>query len=63
MPVEKVSKYLTSNVRTPYFLVVGDDQYQDVKDKMSELGLNIIKVRITAEMMIDRLTLMDCLNS
>jgi hypothetical protein len=44
MPVEKVSKYLTSNVRTPYFLVVGDDQYQDVKDKMSELGLNIIKV-------------------
>ena len=44
MPIEKVSKYLTSNVRTPYFLVVGDDQYRDVKDKMSELGLNIIKV-------------------
>jgi len=44
MSIEKISKYLTSNVRTPYFFFIGDGEYQGVKDKMSELGLNIIKV-------------------
>jgi len=44
MSIDKVSKYLTSNVRTPYFLFIGDDEYRDIKGKLSDLGLNIIKV-------------------
>jgi len=44
MSIQVVNKYLSSNVKFPYFLVVGDEQYKSVKDKMSELGLTFVKV-------------------
>lgn len=44
MSIEKVSKYLNSDVRLSYFLITGDDQYQYAKEKMSEFGLKIVKV-------------------
>lgn len=44
MFADKVKKYLTSTVRTPFFLAVGDSQYKDVMSKMYELGLTILKV-------------------
>ena len=44
MPIQAVNKYLSSNVKAPYFLVVGDAQYKGVKDKLSELGLSFVKV-------------------
>jgi len=44
MSIDKVSKYLSSNVRTPYFLFIGDDEYRDIKEKLSELGLNIVRI-------------------
>jgi len=44
MSIEKVSKYLNSDVGLPYFLVTGDNQYQYAKEKMSEFGLRIVKI-------------------
>lgn len=44
MSIEAVKKYLSSNVKVPFFLVVGDERYKDVKDKLSELGLTFVKV-------------------
>jgi len=44
MLIQAVNKYLSSNVKAPYFLVVGDGQYKGVKDKLSELGLSFVKV-------------------
>ncbi len=44
MWIEAANKYLSSGVKVPYFLVVGDGQYYGVKDKLSELGLTFIKV-------------------
>lgn len=44
MLIQAVDKYLASKLKTPYFLVVGDEQYKDVKDKLPELGFTFIKV-------------------
>jgi hypothetical protein len=44
MSIEAVNKYLSSNVKLPYFLVVGDGQYIDIKNKLSELGMSFVKV-------------------
>lgn len=44
MSIQEVNKYLFSSVMAPYFLVVGDRQYKNVKDKLSELGLTFVKV-------------------
>lgn len=44
MSIETVKKYLSSNVKLPYFLIVGDRQYKDIKYKLSELGLTFVKV-------------------
>jgi hypothetical protein len=44
MSIEKVNRYLTSSVSTPYFFFVGDGGYQDAKEKLSELGLSIVRV-------------------
>lgn len=44
MSVQAVKKYLSSNVKTPYFLVVGDGQYEAIKEKLSEIGLAFVKV-------------------
>lgn len=44
MWIQAINKYLSSSVKTPYFLVVGDGQYKDVRDKLSELGLTFVKV-------------------
>lgn len=44
MSLQVVKKYLSSNARVPYFLVVGDEKYMSVKNRMSELGLTFVKV-------------------
>jgi hypothetical protein len=44
MSIEKVNKYLASTVSNPYFYFVGDDAYLDVKKKLSESGLSIVRV-------------------
>jgi hypothetical protein len=44
MSIEKVNTYLASSVNTPFFYFVGDSRYQDVKEKLSELGLSIVRV-------------------
>ena len=44
MAIEAIKKYLSSNVKSPYFLVVGDGQYKGAKAKLSELGLAFVKV-------------------
>jgi hypothetical protein len=44
MLLKAVNKYLSSNVKTPYFLAVGDGQYKDVKNKLSELEFTFVKV-------------------
>lgn len=44
MSIQAVKKYLSSRVKTPYFLVVGDGQYESVKEKLSEIGLAFVKV-------------------
>ncbi|MBF0233945.1 MAG: BREX-4 system phosphatase PglZ [Desulfamplus sp.] len=41
---QAVNKYLISDVKTPYFLAVGDGNYKIVKDKLPELGFTFIKV-------------------
>ena len=44
MPIERVRNYLSSSVKTPYFLAIGDGEYKGVKEKLTDLGLNIIRV-------------------
>ncbi|NLN77498.1 MAG: BREX-4 system phosphatase PglZ [Armatimonadetes bacterium] len=44
MSIQAVNKYLSSNVQSPFFLVVGDAQYTSIKDKLLELGLTIVRV-------------------
>jgi hypothetical protein len=41
---EAVKKYLSSGVKTPFFLVVGDEQYICVKEELSAFGLTFVKV-------------------
>lgn len=44
MSIQAVKRYLSSPVRTPYFLVVGDEKYKDIKEKLFELGFDFVKV-------------------
>jgi hypothetical protein len=44
MPIQVVKNYLTSDVKYPFFFVVGDGQYKGIKEKLLELGLSFIKV-------------------
>lgn len=41
---QAINEYLSSNVQSPYFLVVGDRQYRNAKDRLSELGLTFVRV-------------------
>ena len=39
MQIDSVTKYLTSSVKTPYFLFISDGQYANAMDELSVLGL------------------------
>jgi hypothetical protein len=42
MQIDSVKKYLTSSVKTPYFLFISDGQYATVVDELSVLGLDFV---------------------
>ncbi len=42
MQIDSVRKYLTSSVKTPYFLFISDGQYATVMDELSVLGLDFV---------------------
>lgn len=44
MSIEKIMSYLASSVNTPFFYFVGDSTYQDVKEKLTELGFSIVRI-------------------
>lgn len=43
MSIDKIRKYLASNANTPFFAFLGDVEYTGLKDKVSELGLEVIR--------------------
>ena len=44
MQTDPVKRYLTSSVKTPYFLFVSDDQYKTIFDELSMRGLDIVQM-------------------
>src|SRR3989339_604437 len=42
MQIDSVKKYLTSSVKTPYFLFISDGQYATAKGELSVLGLDFV---------------------
>ncbi|MCL1795204.1 MAG: BREX-4 system phosphatase PglZ [Oscillospiraceae bacterium] len=44
MQFEPAKKYLTSNVKTPYFLFIGDSQYKSALNELSAFGLDFVKI-------------------
>ena len=42
MRINSVKKYLTSSVKTPYFLFISDGQYATAMDELSVLGLDFV---------------------
>lgn len=46
MQIESVKKYLTSSVKTPYFLFVSDGQYATAMDQLSDLGLDFVQMSV-----------------
>lgn len=42
MLVNSVKHYLTSTVKTPFFLFIGDAQYADIQNELSMLGLDFV---------------------
>ena len=42
MQIDSVKKYLTSSVKTPYFLFISDGQYATAMDGLSVLGLDFV---------------------
>jgi len=44
MQIESVKKYLTSSVKTPYFLFISDGQYKSAIDDLSVLGLDFVQM-------------------
>ncbi len=42
MQIDSVKKYLTSSVKTPYFLFISDGQYATAMDELSVLGLDFV---------------------
>lgn len=43
MSIQEIKKYLSSSVQAPYFFVVGDKDYKDIKENLSELGFSFVK--------------------
>ncbi|KQC03545.1 MAG: hypothetical protein APR53_04965 [Methanoculleus sp. SDB] len=44
MQIDLVKRYLTSSVKTPYFLFISDDQYKTAIDELSVLGLDFVQM-------------------
>ena len=44
MQLDSVSNYLSSSVRTPFFLFVGDIRYSDTKNELYSLGFDFIRL-------------------
>jgi len=44
MQSDSIKKYLTSSVKTPYFLFVSDGQYKTAIEELSVLGLNFVRM-------------------
>jgi len=44
MQIDPVRKYLTSSLKTPYFLFVSDGQYATAMDELSVLGLDFVPI-------------------
>jgi hypothetical protein len=44
MHTDRVKRYLTSSVKTPYFLFISDDQYKTILDELSMLGLDFVQI-------------------
>lgn len=44
MQIDSVRKYLTSSVKTPYFLFISDGQYATAIDELSVLGLDFVRM-------------------
>ncbi len=44
MQIDPVKRYLTSPVKTPYFLFISDDQYKTVIDELSVVGLDFVQM-------------------
>jgi len=42
MHIDSIKSYLTSSVKTPYFLFVGDDQYMMIIDELKASGLDFV---------------------
>jgi hypothetical protein len=42
MQIDSVKKYLTSSVKTPYFLFISDGQYATAMDELSVLGFDFV---------------------
>ena len=42
MQIDSVKKYLTSSVKMPYFLFIGDGQYATALDELSIMGLDVV---------------------
>lgn len=46
MQFDSVKKYLTSSVKTPYFLFISDGQYKSAIDELSVLGLDFVQMSV-----------------
>jgi hypothetical protein len=44
MQIESIKKYLTSSVKTPFFLFVSDGQYASAIDELSVFGLDFVQM-------------------
>jgi len=44
MQIDSVKKYLTSSVKTPYFLFIGDGQYETAVEELLVLGLDFVQM-------------------
>jgi len=44
MQIDSIKKYLTSSVKTPYFLFISDGQYKTAIDELSLLGLDFVQM-------------------
>ena len=42
MQIDSVKKYLTSSVKMPYFLFIGDGQYANAMDELSIVGFDLV---------------------
>jgi hypothetical protein len=42
--MDSANAYLTSTVKTPYFLFISDDQYLSVMDELKACGLSFVPI-------------------